>query len=452
MINKNMISQLPNAIDAEESVIGTILLHGTDVYEEVQPWIKSEEVFYKDIHQELWKALTSLYKTNQSIDLITVKEKLSEMNLTLVNQDDYGAYFLTGLTQNIVGKANVKNHAKIVYEKYVQRKTAISSYTLFDKASDKYKDIQQGLVEHERLIDELKSIQPTRRKSIDEVMDDTIEALETSNDIVSFDFEPLDMSSRGMTRKEITILGGRPGHGKTTLMINIISKLVLSGKKVMVFSREMSKEELMKKLLILESKSLEYSALRRPEMTEKEQQQLDKAIIEIRSKYRNLTIYDNIRTLSESMREISRHKPDVIFDDYVQLIQVDIGGNNDRRFQIETIMMEYKWIVKKINACAFLLSQLNREIERRLDPEPKLSDYAESGVIEQVAETAMFVFYGYNFDHEEFGKYESKIIVAKSRYGKIGQYVVGFNGDRCKYYLNPQEAEDEITGQRNLLS
>ena len=283
-------------------------------------------------------------------------------------------------------------------------------------------------------------------------MDDTIEALETSNDIIPFDFEPLDISSRGMTRKEITILGGRPGHGKTTLMINIISKLVLSGKKVMVFSREMSKEELMKKLLILESKNLEYSALRKPEMTEDEQQQLERAILEIRSKYRNLTIYDNIRTLSESMREISRHKPDVIFDDYVQLIQVDINGNNDRRFQIETIMMEYKWIVKKINASAFLLSQLNREIERRLDPEPKLSDYAESGVIEQVAETAMFVFYGYNLDHEEYGRNESKIIVAKSRYGQIGQYVVGFNGDRCKYYNNPQEAEDEITGQRNLLS
>ena len=72
----------------------------------------------------------------------------------------------------------------------------------------------------------------------------------------------------------------------------------------------------MKKLLILESKNLEYSALRKPEMTEDEQQQLDRAILEIRSKYRNLTIYDNIRTLSESMREISRHKPDVIFDDY----------------------------------------------------------------------------------------------------------------------------------------
>jgi len=452
MASKNLMASLPNAIDAEESVIGTVLAYGVEAYEDVQPWIKTENVFYKDIHQELWKACSSLYKLNNTIDVITVKEKLNEMNLSLINKDDYGAYYLTGLTQNVIGKAGIVSHAKIVYEKYVQRQTAISSYSLFDKASDNYKDIQQGLVEHEKLIDELKSIQPTRKKDINDVMDDTIEALETSNDIIPFNYAPLDVSSRGMTRKEITILGGRPGHGKTTLMVNVISKLVKSGQQVMVFSREMSKEELMKKLLILESKNLEYSALRKPEMTDKEQQELDEAILEIRSNYRNLTIYDNIRTLSESMREISRHKPDVIFDDYVQLIQVDVNGNNDRRFQIETIMMEYKWIVKKINASAFLLSQLNREIERRLDPEPKMSDYAESGVIEQVAETAMFVFYGYNFDHEEYGRHESKIIVAKSRYGQIGQYVVGFNGDRCKFYDNPQQAEDEITGQRNILS
>tara|TARA_Y100000593_G_scaffold47442_2_gene89924 strand:- start:3860 stop:5218 length:1359 start_codon:yes stop_codon:yes gene_type:complete len=452
MTSKNLMASLPNAIDAEESVIGTVLAYGVEAYEDVQPWIKTENVFYKEIHQELWKACTSLYKLNNTIDIITVKEKLNEMNLSLINKDDYGAYYLTGLTQNVIGKSGIVSHAKIVYEKYVQRQTAISSYSLFDKASDNYKDIQQGLVEHEKLIDELKSIQPTRKKDINDVMDDTIEALETSNDIIPFNYAPLDLSSRGMTRKEITILGGRPGHGKTTLMVNVISKLVKSGQQVMVFSREMSKEELMKKLLILESKNLEYSALRKPEMTDKEQQQLDEAILEIRSNYRNLTIYDNIRTLSESMREISRHKPDVIFDDYVQLIQVDVNGNNDRRFQIETIMMEYKWIVKKINASAFLLSQLNREIERRLDPEPKMSDYAESGVIEQVAETAMFVFYGYNFDHEEYGRHESKIIVAKSRYGQIGQYVVGFNGDRCKFYDNPQQAEDEVTGQRNVLS
>ena len=82
------------------------------------------------------------------------------------------------------------------------------------------------------------------------------------------------------------------------------------------------------------------------------------------------------------------------------------------------------------------------EIERRIDPEPKMSDYAESGVIEQVAETAMFVFYGYNFNHEEYGQFESKIIVAKSRYGQIGQFIVGFNGNRCKFYVSPLDVEN----------
>jgi len=225
-------------------------------------------------------------------------------------------------------------------------------------------------------------------------------------------------------------------------MINVISSLVKQGRKVMVFSREMSKEELMKKLIILESKDLEYSILRDHKISKDEQQQLNEAILEIRTKYQDLIIYDNIRNLSDTIREITRHKPDVIFDDYVQLIQVDMNGNNDRRFQIETIMMEYKWVIKKINASAFLLSQLNREIERRIDPEPKMSDYAESGVIEQVAETAMFVFYGYNFNHEEYGQFESKIIVAKSRYGQIGQFIVGFNGNRCKFYVSPLDVEN----------
>ena len=432
------MKMLPSAVDAEESVLGTVLLKGIQIYEKVLPWIKDEEVFYGENHQEIWKACRVLYKHHQTIDTITVMNKLKEMKKESVAD----GYYLTGLTSNVGIASNVITHAKIVYEKYVQRKTALSAYSLFDVAHDKYYDIQAQLLEHERLIDELKSIQPSKKQTIDSVMDDTIQTIETSNNIIQFGYAPLDSSSRGMTRKEITILGGRPGHGKTTLMVNVISSLIKQGRKVMVFSREMSKEELMKKLIILESRDLEYSILRDHKLTEAEQQQLNEAIIEIRTKYQDLIIYDNIRNLSDTIREITRHKPDVIFDDYIQLIQVDMNGNNDRRFQIETIMMEYKWVVKKINASAFLLSQLNREIERRIDPEPKMSDYAESGVIEQVAETAMFVFYGYNFNHEEYGQFESKIIVAKSRYGQIGQYIVGFNGNRCKFYVTPLEVEN----------
>ena len=143
-------------------------------------------------------------------------------------------------------------------------------------------------------------------------------------------------------------------------------------------------------------------------------------------------MYDNIRSLEESMSQVSKHKPDIVIDDYIQLIQHN--PETDRRFQIESIMQDYKWICKRENCAAFILSQLNREIERRIDPYPRMSDYAESGVIEQTVETAVFVFYGYNFDHEEYDKYETEIISCKSRYGRVGGYKVGFNGNRCRFY------------------
>ena len=152
-------------------------------------------------------------------------------------------------------------------------------------------------------------------------------------------------------------------------------------------------------------------------------------------------MYDSVRNLPDCMREIQKYKPDVIVDDYIQLI--DVPDEKERRFQIEKIMQEYKWVCKTENCSALLVSQLNREIERRIEPRPRLSDYAESGVIEQTAEAAIFVFYGYNFNSEEYSKYECEIISAKSRYGKIGRYSIGFGGDRCKFFNTSQEAKED---------
>ena len=153
-------------------------------------------------------------------------------------------------------------------------------------------------------------------------------------------------------------------------------------------------------------------------------------------------MYAGVRTLDDSLREISKHKPDVVIDDYIQLIDVT-KVKEGRRFEIEKIMQEYKWICKTENCSSILVSQLNREIEKRLDPRPRMSDYAESGVIEQTAESAMFVFYGHNFDSEKYSPYKSEIIVSKSRYGKIGTHKVGFNGSRCKFYMNSDMAKGD---------
>jgi len=266
--------------------------------------------------------------------------------------------------------------------------------------------------------------------------------LKNGSNIIPFGLQQLDYPAGGMTRKEVTVLGGRPGHGKTTLAINIVRSLIAQGYKVMLFNREMSNEEVMKKIIIMESKDIEYSKIRKNKLTDEEITEVELLSENIDKKYENLIMYDNIRKLSEAMLEISRYKPDIVLDDYIQLIQVD--NIEERRFQIESIMYEYKWICKKENCSAILVSQLNREIEKRIDPKPRLSDFAESGVIEQTAETAIMPFYGWNFDNESHDKYEIEIIVPKSRYGTIGTYVMGFNGNRCKFYFDRDDAKNDI--------
>ena len=250
------------------------------------------------------------------------------------------------------------------------------------------------------------------------------------------------MFAGGMTRKEITVLGGRPGHGKTTLVINMVRGLIEQGYHVMLFNREMSNTEMLKKILVMESNQLQYGNIRRNDLSETDKEEFELISEKMKDKYKNLLMYDNIRSLDESLREISKHKPDVIIDDYIQLIQVP-EVREGRRFEIEKIMQEYKWICKTENCSSILVSQLNREIEKRLDPRPRMSDYSESGVIEQTAESAMFVFYGYNFDNEKYSSYKSEVIVSKSRYGKIGTHNIGFNGNRCKFYMNSTMAEKD---------
>jgi len=259
--------------------------------------------------------------------------------------------------------------------------------------------------------------------------------------------EVLDYPAGGMTRKEITVLGGRPGHGKTTLMVNVLQSLIQQGYKVMLFNREMSNTEMIKKLCVLESKSLLYADVRKNKFDSGQDNVLEMQMEKIRKKYKNLMMYDHVRTLSDTITEIQKHKPDIIIDDYIQLIQVD-NVKEGRRFEIERIMQEYKWVCKNEDCSALLLSQLNREMDRRINPEPRLSDYSESGVIEQTAETAMFVFYGYNFDSEAYDRYESKIISAKTRYGNVGSYVLGFNGNRCKFYLNRDDAYNDSSSYK----
>jgi len=436
----------PKSYEAEESLLGSILLEGKSIYEKVSPWIRVNEAFYNPDNKMIWNVMKTLYKENVAIDVVTVMEK----SKTMYNGDNnLSAFYLTGLPESVPTTANVEEYARIVWEKYIQRETAKSANRLYNLSFDETENVQTILDEHSRLVEELKEIQPSRVKTIETIVDEAKVNIKEGGNLIPFGMDVLDYPAGGMTRKEITVLGGRPGHGKTTLMINVMKSLIEQGLNVMLFNREMSNTEMIKKLCVIENDKLLYQDVRRNDFDDETEVVMEMQMEQIKDKYKNLKMYDHIRSLSDTMSEIAKHKPDVIIDDYIQLIQAD-GVKEGRRFEIEKIMQEYKWICKSENCSAFLLSQLNREMDKRINPEPKMSDYSESGVIEQTAETAMFVFYGYNFDSESYDRYESKIISAKARYGNVGSYMVGFNGNKCKFYSTRELAFNDTKNKSNI--
>ena len=430
------IKVMPSAGEAEQALLGCIIQGGDREQEIAMAWIRDDEAFYNFDNKRIWTSMAELYKDGVDIDVVTLTNKVKDMH------GDGKAYYITGLTESFVSTANVENYARIVWEKYIQRETAKSAEQLLNASYEDYKNVGSILEKHSRLIEELRQIQPSKQKDIEVLIEEMKSTVEEDSNLIPFNLGHLDTFAGGMTRKELTVLGGRPGHGKTTLVINIVRGLIEQGYRVMLFNREMSNTEMLKKMVVMDSSSLKYGDIRRNDLSENDKGEFELVSDKMKGNYKELLMYDNVRTLDDCLREIAKHKPDVVIDDYIQLIEVQ-GVKEGRRFEIEKIMQEYKWMCKQEDCSAILVSQLNREIEKRLDPRPRMSDYAESGVIEQTAELAMFVFYGHNFDSEKYNPYKSEIIVAKSRYGKIGTHMVGFNGGRCKFYMNSTMAEKD---------
>ena len=363
----NEIKVMPNSEEAEQALLKCMLEGGDREHEIAMAWIREDEAFYYTDNKILWKAFKELYNNNVEIDSITISDKVKEI------KGESMVYYITGLYDVYASKTNVENYAKIIWEKYIQRETAKSAQALLNASYEDYKEVGNILEKHSKLIHELKEIQPSKERNIEVLVEEMKSVVEEDSNLIPFNLAHLDMFAGGMTRKEITVLGGRPGHGKTTLVINMIRGLISQGYRVMLFNREMSNTEMLKKMVVMESSSLKYGDIRRNDLSENSKVEFDSIADKMKNDYQNLIMYDNVRTLSDCLREIAKHKPDVVIDDYIQLIDVQ-GVREGRRFEIEKIMQEYKWICKQEDCSAILVSQLNREIEKRLDPRPRMSD------------------------------------------------------------------------------
>ena len=418
--------------DAERAVLGSIILKD-ECFDVVKEYIVESDAFYVEKNKKIWEAMTELKSENIPIDIVNISSKIKGIT-----------YYLSGLSE-IPSTANVESYAKQVNSDWLRRKLVLQSHEIAKKAYDNNNDISSLLVNVHDTTSSLLNLEPGQKFDLDTLLSMTKDSLFNKRNLTTTGFAPIDNIISGMTKGEITIFAGRPGNAKTTTVANIARNLVLSGKKVVMFNREMPNTEMMKKFIAMESEGITYHMLRHSAVTSKSE--IEKSLNIIKEKYTDkLFMFDNIRNLEGTFREIRRIKPDVVIDDHIGLIEYPSNDMRDLRLKIGDTSRRYKWLCKSEQLSVILVSQLNRNIEYRTERIPKLSDLAESGNLEQDAEIVAFTHYPWtvNFENAKHGKYGLDIVVAKNRYGSTGKATVGFSPDCCTLYDTVEEAEASV--------
>ena len=427
---------LPYDSETEDCILGTVIKNPT-AYDSVSKYIINKDVFYQDKARKLWYKITELKRANQLIDMLSVCSALNAHDTKI----GLTSYYVTKCTSNETAPGAAEFYANQIYEKYLLRRVIVYCEKIKRKAKDNYADVYDSIGKAHSIFGELLDIRPSQVQDIEDVISETLSSIQDKKSkLITAGYPAIDRFSGGLTRGEITIVGGRPGHGKTTVMINMLSKVIEKGYKAVFFSRELPNSELMKKIICLESEQLSYSMVRKNVFGEQDLKIVNETIARIRNKYSSdkFLMFDNLKDFASSSAEVKRFKPDIIFDDYIQLISCK-GSQGERRLQIEKLVNDYKWLAKEHDCAVVLASQLNRFIERGGTRGkalmPQLSDLAESGAIEQVAENVFFSYYDYKVQGEAGkGKNIITLIASKVRYGDSGYSDLGYDGDKCKVY------------------
>ena len=440
-----MENSLPYDIVAEDAVLGSVIANPGE-YETVARYFSDDNVFYQRRAKLLWNKLKKMIRERQTVDTLTVCMAITKEDI------DKGLtkHYITGCTSETCVKGMTEYYANKLYEKYLLRKIIVKADDIKKNAQDNKSDIYMTISETHSILSEILNIRPSMATDINDVIAETVDSIKNkTSKLITTGYGKLNAFSGGLTRGEITIIGGRPGHGKTTVMINMLANILKDGHKAIFFSRELPNSELVKKIVCLESGKLDYGQVRKNVWTNTSLKHFEEALSFVRSKYSSdkFLMFDNVRDFAASSSEVKKFKPDIIFDDYIQLIACD-SREDQRRLQIEKLVNDYKWLGKETDAVVVLASQLNRMIERAgvrgKALMPQLSDLAESGAIEQVAENVFFSYYDYKVRGEAGkGKNTLTISAGKVRYGDSGDVDLVYEGNRCKIYNDSGEAIDE---------
>jgi len=460
---KDHPKELPNNIEAEQSVIGSILV-SNDIFDDVSPIINYTK-FYDPIHQKIFLAVENLISKGMLANPITLKNYF-ENDKNLVELE--GHEYLVKITKFSTSLRQAIEYAKIIYDMHVRRELIKISEATIDNASNKNIDLpgEKIIEDSEKLLFDLAERGSFSKSFIkfDAALNQTIEmaskAFKSEEGIVGVPTGLTDLDDRlgGLHNQDLVIIAGRPSMGKTALATNIAfhaaKNIQNKGLKstVAFFSLEMSSEQLSTRILSEQSR-IKSNDIRRGKISE---EQFDK-FIETSKNISELPLYIDetpaisIAALSNRARRIKRlFGCELVVVDYIQLMRATNIRNDGRVQEISEITQGLKAIAKELNVPVLAVSQLSRAVEQRDDKKPQLSDLRESGSIEQDADVVMFVYReAYYLERKEprpatveHAEWQNKmneisilaeIMISKQRHGPTGNIKVEFESMFTKF-------------------
>ena len=420
-------------VATEDVVVGSVVLNPNE-YTAVSQYIPEIEVFTQKKARALWVKVGKMRSKGAHIDTLTMCASLTDNDIASGVTKGY----VLDCTSNACTGGMTEVYAQKLYEKHLLRKITTEAESIKSKVVRHGDDVYELITNAHTLMGELLRVRPGAKFSIDEAMNDTVKSMGSgSKRMIKTGYRNIDSLAGGLTRGEISIVGGRPGHGKTTFLVNLLANFINGGYKVAVFNRELPNTEVLKKMVCIEEPKLNYGDVRRGIFNENNVDLLKAVKEKITTKYSEdkFIMFDDIRDFPKTASEVKKFNPDVVIDDYIQLI-TPTGKEDTRRLQLERICNDYKWLAKENNCAVIVASQLNRYLETRGGEakRPQLSDLAESGAIEQVAENVFFIYNKYKVDPATSSKNELYLVAGKVRYGETGEIVLGYNGDVCTIY------------------
>jgi len=428
----------PHDIEAEQAVIGSMLTDKDAVVSSIEV-LKTED-FYREDNRAIYEAILNLYNRSEPIDIITLKDELASMG----KFDQVGGLeYLASLPDKVPTTANVQKYIKIVEEKSILRRLIKTANEIIELGYDPTENLEDIMDGAEKKIFNI--MQDKNQKGYVPLKDVLVETFNQLEELynrkqhitgIPSGFTDLDYKTAGFHGSDLVLIAARPAMGKTAFALNIATNAATKAKvPVAVFSLEMSKEQLVNRILCSEA-MVDSNKVRTGKLEEDDWVKLAGAIgplseaeiyvddtpgisvMEIRAKCRKLKLEKNIG---------------MVVIDYLQLVQGSNKRIGSREQEISEISRSLKILAKEINVPVIALSQLSRAVEQRPDHRPMLSDLRESGAIEQDADIVMFLYRDDYYNQDTEKKDIAEVIISKHRGGSTGTVELLWLGSYTKF-------------------